>query len=138
MMDSDWFWFCLPFLVLVLRRAASSSISDLLYQPLHSIPSEAIESSSPLCFCGYLSPRAKPILNTTFLVESFITNRPFIVSNAKHRASHATDAGYLDRMRDICGVQASLFYKTRRLFPGSRWIKQSKFFISGIDFCRRH
>ena len=36
-MDCDWFWFCLPFLILVLRRAGSSSLSNLLrLQPLHT------------------------------------------------------------------------------------------------------
>ena len=37
-MDCDWFWLCLPFIVLVFRHTASSSLSNLLHlQPLHSI-----------------------------------------------------------------------------------------------------
>src|SRR5579859_4344135 len=37
-MGLDWFWFCLPFIALVLRAAAPSSLSDLLPQHLHNIP----------------------------------------------------------------------------------------------------
>src|SRR6266480_2132220 len=49
-MDSiapDWFWFCLPLIVLVLRRAAPSLSDLLLYLPLHTSPRALMISQSP-------------------------------------------------------------------------------------------
>jgi hypothetical protein len=62
-MDSivrDWFWFCLPLIVLFLRRAApSSSVSNLLSLPLHT---KLEESSLMICTgCLFLQSSTMPM-----------------------------------------------------------------------------
>jgi hypothetical protein len=43
----DWFWFCFPFVVLVLRAAASTYPSNLLPQHLHNIIVDLLKSLQP-------------------------------------------------------------------------------------------